>query len=130
IKTSLSDPPSFVIINTSDSSEKVIQSPGNLYPFVISCARRTLVWVEYQTDPRWANRNYSVIKLMDTRNRAIRQLSWKSRYMSAAISPDAKMRAATEHTINNQNSLVLLSASTGRVIKTMPVPENAYLQKP
>lgn len=130
IKTSLSDPPSFVIINTSDSSEKVIQSPGNLYPFVISCARRTLVWVEYQTDPRWANRNYSVIKLMDTRNRAIRQLSWKSRYMSAAISPDAKMIAATENTINNQNNLVLLSASTGRVIKTMPVPENAYLQKP
>jgi len=130
IRTSLSDPPVFVLINTSDSTEKVIQSPGNLYPFVISCGRKTLVWVETQTDPRWDNRNYSVIKLMDTRDRVIKQLSWKSRYMSAAISPDAKMIAATENTIENRNNLVLLSAGTGRVIKTIPVPENAYLQKP
>ncbi|MBP1666895.1 MAG: hypothetical protein H6Q23_1755, partial [Bacteroidetes bacterium] len=130
IKTSLSDPPSIVIINAADSSEKKIQSPGNLYPFVISCGRKILVWVEIQTDPRWANRNYSVIRLMDTRDRTIKQLSWKSRYMSAAISPDAKMIAATENTINNKNNLVLLSAGTGRVLKSVPVPENAYLQKP
>ncbi|HBE41425.1 MAG TPA: hypothetical protein DDW27_09515 [Bacteroidales bacterium] len=129
IKTSLSDPPAIVIIDSNDRSEKKIQSPGYMYPFVISAARKILVWVEIQPDPRWDNRNYSVIKLMDTRDRTIRQLTWKSRYMSASISPDAKIIAATENTINNRNNLVLINAGTGKIIKSVPVPENAYLQK-
>ena len=129
IKTSLTEPPAIVIVNSSDRSEQKIQSPGDIYPFVISSGRKILVWVENQPDPRWDNRNYSVIKLMDTRDRTVKQLSWKSRYMSAAISPDAKIIAATENTIDNKNNLVLINASTGRIIKSIPVPGNAYLQK-
>ncbi len=130
IRTSLTDPPAIVIINTSDNSEKKIQSPGYMYPYVISCGKKILVWVENQPDPRWDNRNYSVIKLMDTRNRVVKQLSWKSRYMSAAISPDGKIIAATENTIDNKNNLILINAGTGRIIKSVPVPGNAYLQNP
>jgi len=130
IKTSLTDPPAIVLINIEDRSEKKIQSPGYMYPYVISCARRILVWVENQPDPRWSNRNYSVIKLMDTRNRTIKQLTWRSRFMSAAISPDAKIIAATENTINNKNNLVFINVASGRIIKSVPVPENAYIQRP
>ncbi len=130
IKTSLTDPPAIVLINISDNSERKIQSPGYMYPYVISCGGKILVWVENQPDPRWGNRNYSIIKLMDTRNRVVKQLSWKSRYMSAAISPDGKVIAATENTINNKNNVVLINPGTGKIIKSIPVPENAYLQNP
>lgn len=129
IKTSLSDPPAIVLINSSGKTEQKIQSPGNIYPYVISGGRKILVWVETQPDARWANRNYSVIKIMDTRDRNIKQLSWKSRFMSAAISPDAKMIAASENTTGNRNNLVLINAATGRIIKSVPVPGNEYLQK-
>ena len=129
VKTTLTDPPSFVLINAKDKSEKKIQSPGNLYPYILSAANNVVVWVETQPDPRWNNRNYSVIKLMDIRNRTVRQVTRRSRYMSAAISPDGKTIAATENTIENKNSLVLINTNTGKETESIPVPGNAYLQK-
>ena len=69
IKTSLSDPPSFVLINPSDKTEKRIHTPGQIYPWFISYGKGKLVWVETQPDPRWENRNYSVIKMMDLSNK-------------------------------------------------------------
>ena len=35
----------------------------------ISYAKGKLVWVEAQSDPRWENREYSVIKLMDLKSK-------------------------------------------------------------
>ena len=129
VKTSLSDPTSFVLINANDKTETKIQSPGNLDPYVLSAANRLVVWVETQPDPRWDNRNYSVIKLLDIRDRTIRQVTRRSRYMSASISPDGKTIAATENTIDNKNSLVLINTNTGKETESIPVPGNAYLQK-
>jgi hypothetical protein len=129
VKTSLTDPPALVLIDAADKSEVKIQSPGSMYPYVLSAAKGILVWIESQPDPRWNNRNYSVIKLMDTRDRSIKQLSRRSRYMSAAISPDGITIAATENSTDNKNSLVLLNVNTGKVVRSIPVPDNAYLQR-
>ena len=56
-----------------DKSEKKIHVPGYIYPYYISFANSMLVWVETQTDPRWDNRNYSVIKIMDIRDGIVKQ---------------------------------------------------------
>ncbi len=66
---------------------------------------------------------------MDIRDRTIRQVTRRSRYMSAAISPDGKTIAATENTIDNKNNLVLINTNTGKETESIPVPDNAYLQK-
>ena len=130
VKTSLYTPPEFVLINNSDLTEKRIFVPGFIYPYHITSARRNLVWVENQPDPRWNNRDYSVIKRLDLRNMSVKQLTRKTRYLSAAISPDGKFIAATENTVNNKNNLVLLEPSTGKILKSFPTPDNAYLQRP
>ena len=97
-----------------------------MYPWLISCAKGKLVWVESQSDPRWENRNYSVIKLMDLHNHKTIKLSRKSRYLSASLSPDGRQIAAVENTSGNINSIVFIDAGTGTVLQSVPAPENAF----
>jgi hypothetical protein len=130
IRTSLSDPPYFVLISPSTKTEKRIFVPGQIYPWLISFGRGKLVWVESQPDPRWENRNYSVIKILDLKSRHARKLSHKSRYMAAAISPDGKRIAASENTVDDRNNLIIIDSETGNILQSVPVPGNAYLQHP
>lgn len=130
VKTSLSRSPAFVLISPSEKREKTIHMPGQIYPYYISYGGGKLVWVETWNDPRWVNREYSIIKVMDMKSSNIKRLTKKSRYLSAAISPDGKIIAASENTINNKNSIVFINPETGDVLKSVPSPENAYLQRP
>jgi hypothetical protein len=130
IKTSLTDPPSFVLIRPSEKSEEKIHIPGYCYPWYISFGKGKLVWVETHSDPRWENRDWSVIKIMDIRERTIRQLTGKTRYMSASISPDGNYLAATENTIDNRNNLLILDAWNGYTLHSVQAPGNASLQRP
>jgi hypothetical protein len=130
IKTSLSDPPSFVLIRPSQKSEERIHIPGNCYPWFISAGNGKLTWVETHSDPRWENRTWSVIKIMDIRKKTTQQLSIKTRYMSASISSDGNYIAATENTIDNRNNLVILDAWNGDKLQSIATPGNVSLQRP
>jgi hypothetical protein len=130
IKTSLENPPLFVIINTADRSENKILTPGQMYPYNLSFTLGKITWVENKPDPRWENRNYSVIKIMDLKTREIRSLSRKSRYLAVSISPDGSIIAAAENTIDNRNNLVLINPESGAIIRTVEAPQNAALQRP
>jgi hypothetical protein len=130
IKTSLSDPVSFVLINPAEKKEKRILIPGQLYPWFISYAKGKLVWVETQPDPRWMNREYSVIKLMDIKSNTVKMLSRRTRYLAASVSPDGKTIVALENSINNINRLILIDAASGIVTESVSAPGNVYLQHP
>jgi hypothetical protein len=130
IKISMKDPLSFVLVNPDRKSEKRIHTPGQMSLYTLSVGGGRLVWVENKPDPRWTNRTYSVIKIMDLKTSSISSLTRKSRYLSAALSPDGKVVAAAENTISNINSLVLMCAETGEIIWSEKAPENAALQQP
>ena len=130
IKTSLSLPASFVLINPAKKTEKRIHIPGQIYPMFISYAKSKLVWVETYADPRWENREYSVIKLMDIKSGRVIKLARKSRYLAASLSPDGNKIAAVENTVNNINSLVLIDVKTQAIIQSVHTPGNVYLQHP
>jgi hypothetical protein len=130
IKTTLSSPPSFVLINPSSNREKRIHTPGQMSPWYISYARSKLIWVESVSDIRWENRGFSVIKLLDLKTGRTGKLSVKSRYLAASISPDGKTVCAVENTVKNVNNLVFIDASTKNVLRSVPAPDNAYLQRP
>lgn len=130
IKTSLSDPAEFVMINVSKRTEKRIHVPGGIYPLFISYSKNQLVWVETQTDARWENRTYSVIKNLDISTNVLTKITRKSRYLAAAVSPDGEVIVAVENTINNLNNLVFLDTKRGSVLQSAAVPGNVYLQRP
>ncbi len=130
VKTSMANPSSFVLIKPSEKTEKKIFVPGNFYPYFLSFAQGKIVWVESQSDPRWDNRNYSVIKVFDIRSATAIQLTFRSRYLSASLSPDGRMIAASENTEKNINSLAFINPDNGTVAESIPSPGNAYLQRP
>ncbi len=130
IKTSLTAPPSFVIIDQKLKTEKRIHTPGRINPWFISFGKGKLVWVESQTDPRWDNREYSIIKCLDINKGSVSKLSHKTRYVAAAISPDGRFVAAIENTIQNINNLVIIDVASASVIKTLQTPDNVSLQHP
>jgi hypothetical protein len=130
IKTSFSRIPRIVLLNPSTGKEKFIHNPGYMYPMLLSCAAGKIVWVETRPDARWDNRDYSVIMLYDIRSRLTIKISGKSRYAAASIAPDGKLICAVENTTSNQNNLVLIDPETKEIIKTIPSPGNAYLQRP
>jgi hypothetical protein len=130
IKTSLTGTPAFVLLDTSIETEKRIHIPGNIYPYIFSFAKGKIVWVETVVDPRWINREYSIIKVKDIRTGKVLQLTRKTRYLAASISPDGKTIAAAENTADNKNSLVLLETRSGNLIKSIPVPGNDAIQQP
>ena len=130
IRTSLSGPPSFVLVNIKLKTEKRIHTPGAIYPWFLSYGSSKLVWVETVPDPRWENREFSVIKLMDIRDKNVKTISRKSRYLAASISPDGFRIAAVENTIDNVNNLVLIDTKSGTLKESVHVPGNVSLQHP
>jgi hypothetical protein len=130
IKTSLSDPACFVITDPGDRSERRIFTPGQMYPYCLSYGGGKIVWVEFEPDPRWENRNYQIIKLLDLKTGSVRTLAHKTRYLAASVSPDGSKIAASENTAGNRNSLVIIDVASGRIINKSDAPENASLQRP
>jgi hypothetical protein len=130
IRTSLSDPLRFVLIRPSAKTEETLHVPGVIYPCFFSYGGGMIAWVETRPDPRWENRSFSVIKLLDLKTGKARKLKTKTRYLSVAISPDGKTLAAGENSVDNKNFMVLIDANTGEELQRISSPGNASLQHP
>jgi len=130
IKTSLYRIPHFVLINTDKGTETKLYTPGNIWPYKINYEGNTIVWAENFNDPRWANREYSVIKTFNIQTGSSRTLTTKSRLFGPDISPDLKLIAATESTVEYKNSLVILDAMSGNIISRHESPGNRFISYP
>jgi hypothetical protein len=130
VRTSLTDPPFIVLIRPSLRTEKKIFTPGYVYPWTISFGGGKIAWVETHSDPRWENRTWSVIRIMDLKSRTVRQLSEKTRYMAVSVSRDGNYIAAVRNSIDNKNDLVIINSQNGAILKEIVSEKNAYLQRP
>ncbi|MCI0522440.1 MAG: hypothetical protein L0Y37_02180 [Bacteroidales bacterium] len=130
LKTSLSHPQCLVITNTSGGTEHVLTTTGYIYPYIFSFSNGTAVWSELHTDPRWENREYSVIKKMDISGGAITQLTFKSRCEAPDLSPDGTMIAAVATEPDLSYSLIFIDAFTGETKMNVATPGNIIIQRP
>ena len=112
-------------------NERVVFIPGIVNNTgMLSLQNGIVAWNEFEFDPRWGAKNFSVIKLYDLKNKKLRTLGRKNRYASAALSPDATRVATVLTTDENQYHLVILDTSSGKEIKRFPNPENRFLSMP
>jgi hypothetical protein len=130
IKTSLSDPPEFVLLNPAERTEKKIHVPGQMYPYFITYGNGKIVWVETSPDIRWENRRYSNVRMFDINSGKLTQLTRRSRYLAASVSPDGRNVAAIENTTENLNNLVFIDTERGKTIHSVASPGNMHLQRP
>lgn len=130
VRTSLSATPEFVLINPIRRTASRLFVPGQIYPFYITYGAGKIVWVEYQPDMRWDNRDYSVIRILDLKTGSARKLTSRSRYMAASVSSDGSKIAAIETAVDNSCKLKLLNSSDGSMISEAPSPGKVHLQRP
>ena len=114
----------------SEGNEKLVFTPGYYYPSKFSYANGQVVWVEQISDPRWANRRYSVIKKLDVASRKETTLATKTRYFSPALSPDGLKIATIDIDLESRSTLRILDAATGSVLQSTKIDGNNSMHMP
>lgn len=85
-----------------------------------------IVYAAYQSDARWANREYSVIRLLDIHNGQQRQITSQSKYFSPDINDAGTEILAVDVKTDGTNNLVRIDAGTGKLIAVTPNSHNYF----
>lgn len=99
-------------------------------PEMLSAAAGKACWIEYDYDPRWGQRIYSDIRLLDLTTHKLTRLTRRGRYTAAALSPDATNLIAVRNDPTYQTQLVVIDALTGAERSTLPNPERRTYSQP
>jgi hypothetical protein len=129
LKQSKAETSNFVLIDENKDEQKLFGIAYQEQPW-FSYANNTITWDEIRYDPRYRQRSYSVICTYNLQTKRKTTLSNKTRLFSPSLSPDAKKIIAVQIDLSNQSNLVELDAFTGKILKTLPNPENLILQTP
>jgi hypothetical protein len=132
LKNGLGNIPQLVLITTKGEkqSEKVLHTLGNWNDSdKLSIANNQLLWTEFELDPRWMMRNYSILKTFDLNTKTTKSLTHKTRYFAPAFSADAQQIVAVEFSEEGMNNLVILDKN-GTKIKVLKNPDNDFFQQP
>lgn len=130
MKRGIGDIETFVLLK--DGREKKIFTPGYINDSgMLSAVSNKIVWNEYGFDPRWAVRNYSLVKAFNIATGRKKVVSSKrERFGSAALSPDGNRVVAVRTNTEYKTELVVLDYSSGAVIQQLPNPENYFYSMP
>lgn len=119
------------LVVLKDGEERRIFTPGIVNDGgMLSTAHAKVVWNEYEFNPRWGVKTYSVIKAYDAVTKQLFKISGKSRYAGAALSPDGYQVATVETSIDYKTNLVILDFFSGRVLRKFDNPENYFYSMP
>lgn len=119
----------FVEVN-NDGTYQTIFIPGSRSDEPFSYANGIICWAENESDLRWENRAYSVIKCYDLKSKKRQKITRKSRYFSPALSPDGNLIAAVYADTKNNYALVILDRHSGEEVKRFEYGNNDYLFTP
>jgi hypothetical protein len=126
LKSGIGDIEQLVVFDEGKApKKKFVTGPMN-ESGMLSVVGQKVIWNEYRYDPRWEVKNYSTVKGFDFKEKLQQQVSTKSRYAGAALSPDGEKVLTVETDTSYHTSLVVLDYYTGKVLKKIPNPENAF----
>ena len=136
----------FYIIQPDGTEKKLFPTDAGM----VSVAGTKAVWERHIPDARYGYRDYSDIMILNvktkTNNEKIRQvdtvkkiekykvtqkrLTFKQKYFSPALSPNAKQIAVAEYTSEMKSALIIIDAETGKEIKRFPNKLNDVIRTP
>jgi hypothetical protein len=146
--TSLDDITHFVITGP-DGTREILTTPGFLSSEIFSVVKKEgtskqsrvknsdnsvsnylLAWTETINDPRWEQRNYSVIKVYDFNTSETRSLTLKSRYFAPSFSPAGHSLAAVRVDPENRSSIVIIDMKSGLETDTIITSDSDFYMNP
>ncbi|RYY17781.1 MAG: hypothetical protein EOO36_09230 [Cytophagaceae bacterium] len=130
LKTGLGDIAKLMLLGRHGREKRVFTlGPINI-PELLSVGGNKVVWPEFRQQPRWGQRVYSELKILDLGTGRVRRLVTGTRYAAAALSPDGTRLVAVRTDASYHHALVVLDATTGAVLQTLPNPRNDFYQQP
>lgn len=135
VKSGLGDTPRLVMLRR-DGSEKTIFVQGLPNdPGLLSATATNACWIEFGYDPRWRQRIYSNIRLLNLASGKLtrlpnRRTAHRTRYTAVALSPNNARLVIVDNTDRYKTRLLVLDAATGRVLQTLPNPDNEFYLHP
>lgn len=116
-KTGLGDVGQLVRYDSEGNQIDRVVTGVNNNTGMLTSTQYKVYWNEYEFDPRWRAKSYSVIKSYDFATGDLKRITKKTRYSGAGISPDGYRLVAIENDLENKNNIVILDAISGNVIK-------------
>ncbi len=130
VKSGLGDTPRLVELHSTGQEKQVFVQGFTNDPSYFSATPQKAVWIEYGYDPRWRNRVYSNIRLLDLKSRKLSRLSHRTRYTAVALSPDNQKLVVVDNSETARTTLLVLDAQTGQIRQTLPNPDSVFYQHP
>ncbi|MGB5929392.1 MAG: hypothetical protein WBH03_14520 [Cyclobacteriaceae bacterium] len=130
MRSGLDYPTQLVAVNRRGEVDKLLTTGPVNDGGMLSSGDNRVVWTEFRFHPRWQRKNYSVVMVYDAKTKELTQLTKKTRYTSAAISPDGETIAAIHANLANRYRLELLDASTGEKLRELTYEGDAFISMP
>jgi hypothetical protein len=130
LKSGLGHIPQLVLLGRHSREKRVFTLGPINVPEMLSVGGGKAVWPEFRQSPRWGQKMYSELKILDLKTGKVRRLATGTRYAAAALSPDGTRLVAVRTDASYHHALVVLDASTGQVLQTLPNPHNDLYQQP
>lgn len=130
MKTGIGDIDQFVLLK--NGHEQKIYTPGFVNDAgMLSAHSSTILWNEYGYHPRWRVKNYSRVKLYDSRSGKERVIgSKRERYGAAVLSPQGDKIVTIRSSNDYKNSIVVFEFFTGKVIGEYSFGEQEFYAMP
>lgn len=129
VRNSIDDLTRFVLIG-SNGNEKKLFTPGSISDESVSFEDNRVFWIEQKPDPRWTNRELSLLRIYNIKDGRIFQKVYREKLFTPVLSADGQYLACIRIDLKNTCSILLLSPVTGEIIKDVPAPENLYFITP
>ena len=125
VRNSIDDVPRFVLINRN-GDEKKIFTPGYISEESLDVVENRIFWIERIPDPRWANQEYSLLRIYNIKTGKLFERRFKEKIYSPSLSFDRKYLSLVKVSRDNNYSFLIVSPETGNVIKDIPTPQNLF----
>ncbi len=130
VKSGLGDTPQLVVLSKNKPERTLFVQGFTNDPDMLSTTPTKVCWIEFGYDPRWGQRIYSNVRVLNLKSNQLIRLTHRARYTAVSISPDAAKLVVVENTDRYKTHLLILDARNGKVLKSLPNPDNEFYQHP
>lgn len=107
-----------------------LTSVGSTVGTFLSENNGKLAWVEFETDPRWSNKNFNKVVTYDLKADEKKIIANRTKLFSPEFSHGGTMIVAVQNGTDLKSNILLLDAESGTIIRTLTNPRDYFISYP